>query len=52
MKHPEKMPTFYQQLAALDGREQGVADYISGMTDNFCIALFKDLTLPRSFIGL
>lgn len=51
MKHPEKMPVFYQELAEIDGREQGVADYISGMTDNFCISLFKEYTVPRSFIG-
>ncbi len=51
MKHPEKMPSFYQELAAMDGREQGVADYISGMTDNFCISLFKEYTVPRSFVG-
>lgn len=51
LKHPEKMPDFYQQIAVLEGRERGVADYISGMTDNFCVALYRDLTMPRSFIG-
>lgn len=51
IKHPEKMPEFYQELADIDGLEQGVADYISGMTDNFCIALFKEHTVPRSFIS-
>lgn len=42
-KKPEKMPQFYQEVARSEGIEQGVTDYISGMTDNYCIAIFKDL---------
>lgn len=52
MKRPEKMPHFYQDLAKKDGKARGVADYISGMTDNFCVATFKDLTVPRSYISM
>ena len=50
MKHVEAMPAFYVQIAAEEGKERAVADYISGMTDNYCVELFKDLTIPRSFI--
>lgn len=50
MKHIEKMPVFYQQIAVQEGKERAVADYISGMTDNYCVEIFKDLTIPRSFI--
>lgn len=50
MKHVEKMPDFYVQVAEQEGEERAVADYISGMTDNYCVELFKDLTIPRSFI--
>lgn len=50
MKHIEKMPEFYRYVAETEGLERAVADYISGMTDNYCVAIFKDLTIPRSFI--
>lgn len=49
-QHAEKMPVFFQEIVKVDGLEQGVADYISGMTDNYCIERFKELTIPRSFI--
>lgn len=48
--HPEQMPDVYQQIAAEEGVRQGVCDYISGMSDAFCIASFKEITIPRSFI--
>lgn len=50
-KNPEKLPEFYRQIAKEEGLERGVADYISGMSDNYCIAMFKDLVVPRSFIN-
>lgn len=48
--HPEQMPELYQQIAEQEGLEQGVCDYISGMSDAFCISVFKEITIPRSFI--
>lgn len=50
LHHIEAMPAFYVQIANDEGKERAVADYISGMTDNYCVELFKDLTIPRSFI--
>lgn len=50
LKHVDAMPEFYVQIADEEGTERAVADYISGMTDNYCVELFKDLTIPRSFI--
>lgn len=49
-ERPEAMPGFYQQVAREEGIERGVADYISGMSDNYCVELFKELTIPRSFL--
>lgn len=49
-KNPEKLPEFYRQLAAEDGVERGVADYISGMTDNYCMSTFKNIVLPSDYI--
>ena len=48
-KNPDKMPGFYQRIAEEEGLERGVCDYISGMTDNYCINTFKSITVPRSF---
>lgn len=50
MSHIEKMPAFYCHVAETEGKERAVADYISGMTDNYCVEIFKELTIPRSFI--
>ena len=50
LKHIDALPEFYKAIATAEGKEQAVADYISGMTDNYCVNLFKDLTIPRSFI--
>lgn len=51
MKNPDGLPGFYRTIAANEGIERGVCDYISGMTDNYCISKFKDLTVPRSLLG-
>lgn len=48
--HIEAMPDFYKNIAVQEGELQAVSDYISGMTDNYCVTLFEDLTIPRSFI--
>ena len=48
---PEQLPDFYQTIAQEEGAAQGVVDYISGMSDNYCVELFKELTIPRSFIN-
>jgi dGTPase len=32
-----------------DGVAQRVTDYLAGMTDRFCIRMFRALTVPRSF---
>ena len=48
--YPEQMPSLYQQIVAVEGTKQGVCDYISGMSDAYCISAFKQITIPRSFI--
>ncbi|MFZ5946075.1 MAG: deoxyguanosinetriphosphate triphosphohydrolase [Bacillota bacterium] len=50
-KNADKLPQFYLDIAKTEGLERGVADYISGMSDNYCVALFKDLVVPKSFIN-
>ena len=47
MKSPEKMPIFYKDIADKEGICQGVADYISGMSDDYCLELFRELYVPK-----
>ncbi len=49
-EHPDQIPQLYQQIAEEEGIKQGVCDYIAGMSDAYCISLFKEITIPRSFI--
>ncbi len=48
-KHPEKLPGFYRQIAERDGAERAVCDYISGMTDQYAVGMFKELYIPKSW---
>jgi len=50
-KKPDKLPDFYLRIAKKEGLERGIADYISGMSDNYCISLFQDLIVPKSFVN-
>ncbi|MEW8992851.1 deoxyguanosinetriphosphate triphosphohydrolase [Clostridium sp.] len=45
--HEEKLPEFYKSIAKEEGLNQGVADYIAGMSDEYCINLFKDIYIPN-----
>jgi dGTPase len=47
-RKPEEMPEFYLTITQNEGVKRGVADYISGMTDNYCIAMFQKLTIPSA----
>jgi len=40
--NPKLMPRFYQNLAGEFGLERTVCDYISGMTDWYCLDMIKD----------
>lgn len=45
-RKPEKLPVFYQNIARQEGKERAVVDYLSGMTDQYCVALFQAITIP------
>jgi len=36
-REPERMPRYYQELVTHEGLERTVCDYISGMTDRYCL---------------
>ncbi|MCI1726560.1 MAG: deoxyguanosinetriphosphate triphosphohydrolase [Lachnospiraceae bacterium] len=49
--HPDKMTGEYQRLITEKGekKERVVCDYISGMTDQYSIAKFKEIFVPLSW---
>jgi dGTPase len=43
---PQMLPARYQALGEAEGLERAVADYISGMTDRYCMEEYKRMFLP------
>ena len=49
-EHPEAMSREYRDLLQRgESREQTVCDYISGMTDQYSMAKFRELYIPQSW---
>jgi len=48
--NPGAMPNFYKCIVKDEGLDIGVADYISGMSDDYCLMLFNNLYLPKVVI--
>ena len=46
---PTLMPNFYMQVAYHQGMDRAVADYISGMSDEFATRLFEELFVPQKW---
>ena len=42
----DKLPREYERLLEDWSPDTVVCDYISGMTDNFCVNLFNELFMP------
>jgi dGTPase len=40
---PDLMPGYFRQLAASEGLERTVCDYIAGMTDRFCMKMLEKI---------
>jgi dGTPase len=51
VRHPEKMPSEYIEIAEKEGVPRAAADYISGMTDRYAINQYKRLFIPEPFRG-
>ncbi|WP_409068778.1 deoxyguanosinetriphosphate triphosphohydrolase [Clostridium sp. FAM 1755] len=50
VKNPEKMPKLYKSIAKEEGLYIGVADYIAGMSDDYCLHLFNSIYVPKVVI--
>ena len=49
-KNPAAMPEFYKGIVEDEGLYVGVADYISGMSDDYCLMLFNNIYVPKLII--
>ena len=49
-KNPDKMPEFYKNIVEEEGTEQGVSDYIAGMSDDYCLVTFNEIYVPKFVI--
>ncbi len=43
MEHIEEMPELYRNIAECEGAKRGVADYIAGMSDDYCLSQLNEL---------
>lgn len=50
LKNPNKMQEFYKHIVEEENLYQGVADYISGMSDDYCLLLFNSIYVPKIVI--
>lgn len=49
-KNPSAMPDFYKSIVEDEGLYIGVADYISGMSDVYCLMLFNNIYVPKIIV--
>ena len=49
LKNPDKLPEDLQDIAAANGINEAVKDYIAGMTDRFALNVYTDLFVPKSW---
>lgn len=49
-KHITEMPPLYMRLAERYGTERAICDFISGMTDDYAVDVFKEVFIPKSWI--
>lgn len=46
---PEKLPVEFYQSIEKYSKDIAICDYIAGMTDRFCVHLYEDLFIPKSW---
>lgn len=47
LKNQQELPKFYREIIDKEGAYQGVADYISGMSDDYCLLTFNEKYVPK-----
>lgn len=49
IKNIDKLPDEYLKIADTDGIRRAVCDYISGMTDKYCVDRFSEIFIPAAW---
>jgi len=49
-ENPEQMPESYLTIAKNESLQRAVADYIAGMSDDYCLLLFNKIFVPKVVI--
>lgn len=47
--NPHRLPDFYRGIAEEEGAPRAAADFISGMSDRYCVDLYESMVIPRSW---
>lgn len=47
LKNPNKLPKVYLKIVDKEGVHTAVTDYISGMSDDYCLFLFNEIYVPK-----
>lgn len=50
MKNPKEMPELYLKILEEQGHKRAVADYIAGMSDDYCLDKFNQIFVPKLVI--
>lgn len=48
--HADELPGIYKEIAGEEGLKRAVADYISGMSDDYCLNTFNSIFVPKLVI--
>lgn len=48
-ENPQELPPEYREILSQSDAHRAVCDYISGMTDRYCISLYEKLFVPKSW---
>ncbi|GAA0084569.1 deoxyguanosinetriphosphate triphosphohydrolase [Clostridium sp. CTA-7] len=48
--HENELPDLYKEVAIKEGLKRAVADYIAGMSDDYCLNTFNSLFVPKLVI--
>ena len=50
MKNTNELPELYKEIVEQEGKERGIADYIAGMSDDYCLSKFNNIYVPKLVI--
>lgn len=49
VKSPDKLPYEYREIFGREDVHRAVCDYISGMSDRYCVSVYEKLFLPKAW---